>query len=185
VVIGDHGAGEHELRVGDRRRDAGGGVVTWNIGALAAGGSGSVQLVVAVTSPLANGTILTNGTSRSTRTKTASDQRGGDHDDGELGTRADDLEGGRSRPGGGRQQHHLHAELRDTGNASDGGGDQDTVPANTGVRVGDRRRNAGGGCGDLEHRGTGGQRLRDGANWSWRWRAAGEWHPHHEQHVQR
>src|SRR5207249_1573259 len=38
------------------------GVVTWNIGALAAGASSSVQLVVAVTSPLANGTIITNGT---------------------------------------------------------------------------------------------------------------------------
>src|SRR5207247_2196679 len=38
------------------------GVVTWNIGALAAGTSTSVQLVVAVTSPLANGTVITNGT---------------------------------------------------------------------------------------------------------------------------
>src|SRR5438094_206189 len=38
------------------------GVVTWNIGALAAGASGSVQLVVAVASPLANGTVITNGT---------------------------------------------------------------------------------------------------------------------------
>jgi len=38
------------------------GVVTWNIGALAAGASGSVQLVVAVTSPLANGTVITNAT---------------------------------------------------------------------------------------------------------------------------
>src|SRR5207249_2825326 len=37
------------------------GVVTWNIGALAVGGSGSVQLVVQVTSPLANGTVITNG----------------------------------------------------------------------------------------------------------------------------
>jgi uncharacterized repeat protein (TIGR01451 family) len=39
-----------------------GGVVTWNIGALNAGASGSVQMVVQVTSPLANGTIITNGT---------------------------------------------------------------------------------------------------------------------------
>src|SRR5437773_2683207 len=38
------------------------GVVTWNIGALAAGASTSVQLVVAVASPLANGTVITNGT---------------------------------------------------------------------------------------------------------------------------
>ena len=38
------------------------GVVTWNVGALNAGSSGSVQLVVAVASPLANGTIITNGT---------------------------------------------------------------------------------------------------------------------------
>src|SRR3989442_1494269 len=37
------------------------GVVTWSIGALAAGGSGSVQLVVRVNSPLANGTIITHG----------------------------------------------------------------------------------------------------------------------------
>src|SRR5439155_145754 len=39
-----------------------GGVVTWSIGALAAGGSGSVTLTVRVNSPLANGTGLTNGT---------------------------------------------------------------------------------------------------------------------------
>jgi len=38
------------------------GVVTWNIGALAAGGSGSVQLVVQVASPLANGTVISNAT---------------------------------------------------------------------------------------------------------------------------
>src|SRR3989449_63578 len=38
------------------------GVVTWNIGALNAGGSGSVQLVVQVASPLANGTVITNAT---------------------------------------------------------------------------------------------------------------------------
>src|SRR5206468_3822336 len=38
------------------------GVVTWNIGALAAGGSGSVQLVVQVASPLANGSVITNAT---------------------------------------------------------------------------------------------------------------------------
>src|SRR5207249_734668 len=38
------------------------GVVSWYIGALAVGASGSVQLVVAVTSPLANGTVITNGT---------------------------------------------------------------------------------------------------------------------------
>src|SRR5207249_2489017 len=38
------------------------GVVTWNIGALAAGASTSVQLVVAVASPLVNGTVITNGT---------------------------------------------------------------------------------------------------------------------------
>src|SRR5206468_1609714 len=36
------------------------GVVTWNIGAVSAGGSGSVQLVVRVNSPLANGTVITN-----------------------------------------------------------------------------------------------------------------------------
>src|SRR5206468_388594 len=38
------------------------GVVTWNIGNLAAGASTSVQLVVQVASPLANGTVITNGT---------------------------------------------------------------------------------------------------------------------------
>ncbi|HEU4403314.1 MAG TPA: OmpA family protein, partial [Candidatus Polarisedimenticolia bacterium] len=38
------------------------GVVTWNIGPLAVGASGSVQLVVAAVSPLANGTLITNGT---------------------------------------------------------------------------------------------------------------------------
>src|SRR5438876_453117 len=38
------------------------GVVTWNIGALAVGASWIVQMVVAVASPLANGTAITNGT---------------------------------------------------------------------------------------------------------------------------
>ena len=36
-----------------------GGTVTWSLGALAAGASGSAQMVVRVTSPLANGTIIT------------------------------------------------------------------------------------------------------------------------------
>jgi uncharacterized repeat protein (TIGR01451 family) len=35
------------------------GTVSWSLGALAAGASGSVQMVVRVTSPLANGTIIT------------------------------------------------------------------------------------------------------------------------------
>ncbi len=39
-----------------------GSTVTWSIGSLPAGGSGSVQMVVRVTSPLANGTTITNGT---------------------------------------------------------------------------------------------------------------------------
>src|SRR5207249_2332859 len=38
------------------------GVVTWSIGNLAAGASGSVQMVVRVASPLANGTSITNST---------------------------------------------------------------------------------------------------------------------------
>src|SRR5207249_3859507 len=38
------------------------GVVTWNVGALGAGSSSSVQLVVQVTSPLANGTLISNST---------------------------------------------------------------------------------------------------------------------------
>src|SRR5206468_65032 len=38
------------------------GVVTWNIGNVNAGVSSSVQLVVQVASPLANGTVITNGT---------------------------------------------------------------------------------------------------------------------------
>src|SRR2546422_81912 len=38
------------------------GVVTWNLGALNAGSSGAVQLVVQVASPLANGTLITNAT---------------------------------------------------------------------------------------------------------------------------
>src|SRR5438093_1184342 len=38
------------------------GVVTWSVGNLAAGASGSAQLVVRVASPLANGTSITNGT---------------------------------------------------------------------------------------------------------------------------
>src|SRR5207247_1022612 len=38
------------------------GVVTWSIGSLAAGGSGSVTLMVGVASPLANGTVITDGT---------------------------------------------------------------------------------------------------------------------------
>ncbi len=37
------------------------GVVNWSIGALAAGGTGSVQMVVRVASPLPNGTVITNG----------------------------------------------------------------------------------------------------------------------------
>src|SRR5206468_1302853 len=36
------------------------GVVTWNLGAVNAGASGSVQLVVRVNSPLLNGTVITN-----------------------------------------------------------------------------------------------------------------------------
>src|SRR5207245_1078567 len=47
-----------------------GGVVTWNIGALNAGVSTSVQLVVKVNSPLANGTVITNGTYSITSTET-------------------------------------------------------------------------------------------------------------------
>src|SRR2546428_638439 len=47
------------------------GVVTWSIGALAAGGSGSVQLVVRVNSPLANGTVITDGTYNIDSTETA------------------------------------------------------------------------------------------------------------------
>ncbi|HXU10682.1 MAG TPA: hypothetical protein VN898_01845, partial [Candidatus Binatia bacterium] len=47
------------------------GVVTWNIGNVAAGASSSVQLVVAVTSPLANGTVITNGTYSIDSTQTA------------------------------------------------------------------------------------------------------------------
>src|SRR5439155_438155 len=39
-----------------------GGIVTWNLGFLPAGSSGSVQLVVQVASPLANGTVITNST---------------------------------------------------------------------------------------------------------------------------
>src|SRR5206468_281437 len=38
------------------------GVVTWSPGNLAAGASGSVQMVVRVASPLANGTSITNST---------------------------------------------------------------------------------------------------------------------------
>jgi len=39
-----------------------GGTVTWSIGSLAAGASGSVQMVIRANSPLANGTTITNGT---------------------------------------------------------------------------------------------------------------------------
>src|SRR5438093_352169 len=38
------------------------GVSTWSAGNLAAGASGSVQMVVRVASPLANGTSITNST---------------------------------------------------------------------------------------------------------------------------
>src|SRR2546425_11495060 len=38
------------------------GVVTWQIGPLAAGASGSVQVVVRVNTPLANGSVITNST---------------------------------------------------------------------------------------------------------------------------
>src|SRR5206468_12880022 len=47
------------------------GVVTWSIGALAAGGSGSVTLTVRVNSPLANGTVITDGTFNIDSTETA------------------------------------------------------------------------------------------------------------------
>src|SRR5207247_1533936 len=47
------------------------GIVTWSIGSLAAGGSGSVQLVVRVASPLANGTVITDGTYSIDSTETA------------------------------------------------------------------------------------------------------------------
>jgi len=39
-----------------------GGVVSWSIGTLAAGATGSVQMVVRVASPLPNGTLISNGT---------------------------------------------------------------------------------------------------------------------------
>jgi len=39
-----------------------GSVVTWSIGTVAAGGSGSVQLIVTVDCPLINNTVITNGT---------------------------------------------------------------------------------------------------------------------------
>src|SRR4029453_6359270 len=39
-----------------------GGVVTWNVGTLAASGAGSVQLGVRVKSPLPNGTLIPTGT---------------------------------------------------------------------------------------------------------------------------
>src|SRR5439155_648967 len=38
------------------------GVVTWSVGNLAAGATGSVQMAVRVASPLANGTSITNST---------------------------------------------------------------------------------------------------------------------------
>src|SRR5437867_1469807 len=47
------------------------GVVTWSIGTLAAGGSGSVPLTVRVNSPPANGTVITNGTFNIDSTETA------------------------------------------------------------------------------------------------------------------
>src|SRR5439155_130490 len=47
------------------------GAVTWSIGALAAGGSGSVTLTVRVNSPLANGTVITDGTYSIYSTETA------------------------------------------------------------------------------------------------------------------
>src|SRR5206468_3348124 len=47
------------------------GVVTWNVGALGAGSSSSVQLVVQVTSPLANGTVISNSNYGIDSTETA------------------------------------------------------------------------------------------------------------------
>jgi len=38
----------------------GGGIVTWTLGTVIAGGSGTVQFVAQVASPLANGTVITN-----------------------------------------------------------------------------------------------------------------------------
>src|SRR5207249_6619565 len=46
-----------------------GGVVTWSLGGLAAGASGTVTLVVQVSSPLANGTVIRNNTYSSTSTE--------------------------------------------------------------------------------------------------------------------
>lgn len=50
----------------------GGGNVTWNIGTVLAGGAGTVQMVVRVTSPLANGTVITNSAYSITSNETAS-----------------------------------------------------------------------------------------------------------------
>jgi uncharacterized repeat protein (TIGR01451 family) len=47
------------------------GTVTWSVGNLNAGSSGSVQLVVRLASPLANGTVITNGTVSIRSTQTA------------------------------------------------------------------------------------------------------------------
>jgi len=38
----------------------GGGITTWNLGTVISGGSGTVQMVVQVASPLANGTVISN-----------------------------------------------------------------------------------------------------------------------------
>src|SRR5204863_326002 len=47
------------------------GIVTWTIGALNTGVSSSVQLVVRVNSPLANGTVITNGSYQIASNETA------------------------------------------------------------------------------------------------------------------
>ena len=48
------------MYVNDRRLPAVGGVVTWNLGNLVPGNTGTVQLVVQVVTPLADGTIINN-----------------------------------------------------------------------------------------------------------------------------
>src|SRR5258706_34079 len=61
VVITDTVPGNTSFVSATAGGSAPAGVVTRTIGALNAGASGSVQMVVQVASPLSNGTVITNG----------------------------------------------------------------------------------------------------------------------------
>jgi len=100
-------------------------VVTWNIGGLAAGASSSVQLRVGGGESLANGTVLTKRHLQH-RQQRRRDRTAGaaDHDDGELGAGADNLETDAPRPGVAGNNITYTLSYSNSGNATRRGGDR-------------------------------------------------------------